>query len=170
MGRVDEASYAAIIAGCAKCDGKAFEVSSYLNREIAVMLSEPNHDGRWINDQATFVSGIYKVRCLACGTEPLSSTACPQCDRPDGLAEALATSSHMTVPRMCPSCKITALTVTASAPARVRTGVGQPTAPAPIARFGEPGFHVVKIACDACDWTRVAEGCPVCAGPANPRT
>lgn len=165
MGHLDDKSYAAMIAGCTRCDRTSFEVSSYITREISVMLSEPNADGRWVHDDATFVSGIYKVRCLGCGNEPLASDACPRCARREGLAEALATSSRITVPRMCPSCKITALTVTASAPARIRTGTGQSTAPTPIARFGEPGFHVVKILCDACDWSRLAEGCPVCAGP-----
>lgn len=167
MGHLDDKQYASMIAGCQKCDRTSFEVSSYITREISVMLSEPNADGRWVHDDATFVAGIYKIRCLGCGHEPHATLACPRCERRDGLAEALATSSRISVPRMCPSCKITALTVTASAPARVRTGTSQTTAPTPIARFGEPGFHVVKILCDACDWSRVAEGCPVCAGPAT---
>jgi hypothetical protein len=167
MGQLDDKTYAAMIAGCAKCDRKSFEVWSYMNREIAVMLSEPNADGRWINDDAMFVEGIYKIRCIGCGAEPYASDACPRCGRRQGLAEALATSSHLSVPRMCPRCKITALTCTASAPARIRTGGGKATAPTPIARFGEPGFHIVKIVCDACDWSTGAAGCPVCAGPAT---
>ncbi len=169
MGQLDDKTFGEKISGCANCDRKAFEVSSYITREIAVMLSEPNADGRWIHDEATFVSGVYRIRCLGCGTDAHATDACPRCDRPEGLAEALATSSRLSVPRMCPKCKIAALTVTASAPARVRTGAGQNTAPTPIARFGEPGFHVVQILCDACDWSLLAEGCPVCAGPATPR-
>ena len=36
--------------------------------------------------------------------------------------------------------RLSGCTVTASAPARVRTGAGQNTAPTPIARFGEPAW------------------------------
>ena len=63
---------------------------------------------------------------------------------------------------MCPQCKTTTLLVTAVAPARVRTGEGQQPAPVPIARFGEPGHHIVTIACDGCEWTSVPAGCPLC--------
>ncbi len=66
---------------------------------------------------------------------------------------------------MCPSCKTTTLLVTATQPARVRTGEGAPTSPVPVAKFGDLGYHIVAIACEGCEWTAPAEGCPVCGQP-----
>ena len=57
------------------------------------------------------------------------------------------------------------------APATVRTTGAKPPTPTPRALFGEPGFHVIAMACDDCDWAATAPGCPLCAapGPLRPR-
>jgi hypothetical protein len=50
MGNLDEPRFAAVIAACKRCDAKAFEVASYIDRQVTVMLGEPNDDGRWIHE------------------------------------------------------------------------------------------------------------------------
>ena len=47
MGHLDEKKYVAAITGCKKCDAKAFEVNTYIDREVLVMLAQPSGDGRW---------------------------------------------------------------------------------------------------------------------------
>lgn len=164
MGNLDEKKFAAAIAGCAKCDAKAFEVMSYIDRQLTVMLAEPNQDGRWTHDGEKFIDGTYRIKCIACGDEPYQSDDCPRCHRLNGCPEALAQHARLTVPKRCPTCKGTELTVKAFVPARVRTGEGRPTAPTAIAQFGDPGFHLAEISCEGCDWISAPEGCPVCAG------
>lgn len=90
MGQLDEARFDAAIAGCTKCDYKAFEVSAYLDREVTVMLAKSNNDGRWTHDAAKFFDGVYRVQCLGCRTATHDSTDCPRCHRANGLADALA--------------------------------------------------------------------------------
>jgi hypothetical protein len=41
----------------------------------------------------------------------------------------------------------------------------QRAAPTPVALFGDTGYHVAQIACVTCEWTKTAEGCPLCGGP-----
>jgi hypothetical protein len=164
MGSLDSKSYAAKIAGCTTCDRKAFDVSAYLDREQALMIGEPSQDGRWVHDDAAFAAGVYRIRCLGCGTDAHAADECPRCARPGALAGALASHARVAIPKMCPQCKTTSMTLTAAVPARIRAGEGQPTSPAPIARFGEPGYQIGKLACDGCDWTSVPEGCAVCGG------
>jgi hypothetical protein len=169
MGNLDAETFAAKIVACTKCERNAFEVSSYLERELTVMLGVPNQDGRWIHDDAKFREGIFRIRCIGCGDDALASADCPRCHRVGGLADALAAPMRLTAPRMCPHCKGTALMIIALVPARVRTGVGRPTAPTPIAGFRDPGFHVVEIQCEGCDWVSKPDGCPLCAGPLRDR-
>jgi hypothetical protein len=169
MSHLDDKKYAAAIAGCAKCDAKAFEVNSYVDRELFVMLATPSQDGRWTHDQAKLVDGTYRIRCIACSDAAYASEDCPRCHRPGGLVDVLQVAPRLTVPQRCPTCKGTELTVTAAVPARVRTG-DRPTAPTPIAAFGERGFHYTKIACGGCDWVSQLEGCALCGGPPSQRT
>jgi hypothetical protein len=165
MGHLDEARFAAAIAACTRCERKAFEVASYLDRQISVMVAEPDDDGRWTHDGEKFIDGVYRIRCLGCGDEPFASGDCPRCHRPDGLADALANPARLAVPRRCPSCKGTELLVTGFAPATVRTGEGRPPSPTPTAGYGDPGFHIAAILCDGCDWVAAVDGCPLCGGP-----
>ena len=46
MGNLDEPAFARAISACKKCDAKAFEVGSYIDRQVTVMLGERNDDGR----------------------------------------------------------------------------------------------------------------------------
>jgi hypothetical protein len=169
MGHLDDKKYTQAIAGCGKCDAKAFEVNSYVDRELIVMLAAPTQDGRWTHDAATLVDGTYRIRCIACSTDAYTSEDCPRCNRAGGLADALTVMARLPLPQRCPTCKGTELTVSAVVPARVRTG-DRPTAPTAIAAFGDPGFHIAKIECGGCDWVSAPEGCPLCGGPASPRT
>jgi hypothetical protein len=159
---MDDSTYAATIAGCTKCDRTAFEVSSYLTREVPLMLGEPAQDGRWTHDHAAFLAGAYRIKCLNCGDEPFASDACPACHRSGALADVLAAPTRMAFPKQCSECRGTAMTLTAYAPARVRTGEGALPSPTPIARFREPGFQAIKLACEGCDWVAEAAGCALC--------
>jgi hypothetical protein len=164
MGRLDEASFAAAIAACAKCGAKAFEVRSYIDRQTQVMLGERVDDGRWVHDGEKFIDGVYRIKCIACGDEAFASVDCPRCHRANGLADALDRPSRLAIPKRCPSCKGTSITTTGFAPAVVRTGAAQRANPTATALFGDDGHHVAYAMCDGCDWVALAEGCPMCGG------
>lgn len=173
MGQLDEAAFARAIDPCGKCGGQSFEISAYLDRTVSVMLGDANGDGKWAYDGEKFIDGVYKIRCMACSTEPFASPDCPRCHATGGLAGALAAATRLAVPKRCPKCKNTECTLVGFSPATARTNdaSARPTTPTPIALLGDAGFHVVAIACDACDWAIVAEGCPICgaAGPLRAR-
>lgn len=165
MGHLDEKSFAAAITGCARCDAKAFEVATYIDRQQQIMLGESVDDGRWTHDGEKFIDGIYRVRCIHCAAEPFASQDCPRCHRANGLADAVGQLSRLPIPKRCPSCKGTEIMLTGLAPATVRTGTAKAATPTPVALFGDPGFHVAIAMCDGCDWVAVADGCPLCGGP-----
>jgi hypothetical protein len=167
MGHLDEATFETAIASCAKCAGTAFEVSTYIDRHLEVMLGDANDDGRWVHDGEKLIDGAYRVRCITCETVAYESADCPRCHRANGLADALGAMSRLEVPKRCPTCTGTELGIVGFAPATVRTGAGKPPPPTPTALLGEPSFHVIAIACDSCDWAVVADGCPLC-GKAPP--
>src|SRR5439155_18667790 len=122
-------------AACA-CGGKTFDVASYLDRQVVVMLGEANDDGRWTHDGEKFIDGVYRVRCIRCGKEPFATTDCPRCHRAGGLDTALGVMSRLAIPKRCPSCRGTEITVVGFAPATVRCGAGRPPAPKPLGLFG----------------------------------
>lgn len=165
MGHLDEKKYATAIAGCGTCDAKAFEVHSYVDRELIVMLAAPNQDGRWTHDQTKLIDGTYRVRCIACSTDAYVSDDCPRCHRAGGLTDALQHPARLGVPQRCPTCKGMELTLSALVPARVRTGEGRTTAPTPVAQYGDAGHHIAGIVCEGCDWVAAPDSCPLCAGP-----
>lgn len=165
MGQLDEQKFEEAVAGCTKCDYKAFEVSAYLDRRVHVMLAKSMNDGRWMYDEEKFFDGVFRVECLGCKTRAFDSADCPRCHRAGALADALERSSRLVVPTRCPECKGTELALSAFAPATVKTGAHQRAAPTPSALFGEVGYQVAQIECEICEWTKVAEGCPLCGGP-----
>ncbi len=156
MGQLDEVGFGKAIAGCATCGRAAFVVSSYIDRQIGVMLADRNDDGRWAHDGEKFIDGVYRIRCIGCGTDAFAATACPRCHREGGLADAIDVASRLEVPRRCPQCTGTEMTITGFAPATVRTGEGRPPSPTPLALFPDAGFHVATIMCDSCEWVVVA--------------
>ena len=91
MGKLDEPAFAAIIASCKKCDAKAFEVASYIDRQVTVMLGERNDDGRWIHDGEKFIDGVYRVKCIRCSDVAFTTEDCPRCHREGGLVDARPT-------------------------------------------------------------------------------
>jgi hypothetical protein len=171
MGHLDEKLFDQAIAGCPTCASKAFEVSTYLDRKVSLMLADANDAGTWVHDGEKFIDGVFRITCLGCKTDAYSSTDCPRCHRAGGLADVLDTRSRLTVPKRCPSCRGTETTIIGFARATVRVGEGRPATPTPVTAFGDPGFHVIAVGCDACDWAQVAEGCPLCghAGPLRVR-
>jgi hypothetical protein len=173
MGHLDEPTFQRALDPCAGCGGKSAEITAYLDRTVSVMLGDANGDGKWCYDGEKFIDGVYRIRCMACNAEAFSASDCPRCHTTEALATALATNSRLVAPKRCPKCKNTEFTLVAFTPAYARTNdaSARPTTPVPLALFGEPGFHVVALACDACDWAIVAEGCPICgaAGPLRAR-
>ena len=165
MGKLDERAFGAIVAGCKGCEGKVFEVGTFIDRALAVMLGAPQSDGRWIHDGHKFIDGVYRIQCVRCRGEAFSRTECRRCHRVHGLVQAMEKPSRLAVPQRCPSCRGLEFAVTALAPAVVRVGEGRPAAPTATAHFGGAGFHVVQITCETCEWISVAEGCPLCGGP-----
>lgn len=171
MGQLDERSFAEHLGPCPGCGGKVFDVASYLDRKVSMMLADANDEGTWAHDGEKFIDGTYRITCAGCARVVFASDDCPRCHAVATLPATLAATSHLEVPRRCPRCNATETTIIGFAPATVRTGAGKTPVPTPRALAGEPGFHVVAIACDDCDWARTAPGCPLCTapGPLRPR-
>ncbi|HEY6032962.1 MAG TPA: hypothetical protein VIV58_01850 [Kofleriaceae bacterium] len=166
MGALDQPAFeAAIAAGCTACGGKTLEIRSFIDRTVGVMLAEATNAGRWAHDGEKFVDGTYRIECVACKHVAFASDVCPRCNGPERLSRALAESSRLAVPKRCPNCNELELLAIALVPATARSGGGETPKPKPLAELGEPGFHVVAFACDACDHAVVAEGCPLCGAP-----
>jgi hypothetical protein len=165
MGHLDETSFATTLAACAGCGGKAFEITSYIDRQVSVMLGDPNDDGRWGHDGEKLIDGTTRIVCLGCSAVAYASDACPRCHAA-GALPAAAGPTRMEVPKRCPSCSGMELTVIGLTPAVVRTAPGsRPTQPDARALLGEAGFHVMALACDDCDWAVVSDACPLCGAP-----
>ena len=166
MGQLDEASFERAIAACPSCAGKTFEIASYIDRQLAVMLGEADNDGKWAHDGEKFVDGTYRITCVGCKTCVFESADCPRCHRAGGLADALPAMSRLEVPKKCPKCKELELVLVGFSPSVVRvTAGGRVPTPTATALLGDPGFHVIAIACDPCGWAVVADNCPLCGGP-----
>src|SRR5437762_3052334 len=101
MGKLDETSFAATIATECQCGAKAYEVASYIDRQLSIMLGDRNDDGRWTHDGEKFVDGIYRIRCLNCSHEPFETSDCPRCHRAGGLGDALGVMSRLAIPKRC---------------------------------------------------------------------
>ncbi len=167
MGQLDEPAFERAISACASCGGTTFEIASYIDRQLAVMLGEADNAGKWAHDGEKFVDGTYRVACVGCKAIAFESSACPRCHRDGGLADALASMSRLAVPKKCPKCKELELVLLGFAPSAVRvTAGGRVPTPTPTALLGDPGFHVVAVACDPCGWAIVADDCPLCAAKA----
>jgi len=166
MGKLDQPAFEAQLRdGCAACGGHVLEISSFIDRSVQLMLADANGPGRWAHDGEKFVDGTYRIACVACKAVVFESDICPRCHAPGGLSRALAEPSRLAVPKRCPSCNELELLAVALVPAIARAGAGEAPKPKPLVEFGEPGYHVVAFACDACDHATVADGCPLCGAP-----
>jgi hypothetical protein len=170
MGQLDEHKFEAAIAGCTKCDFKAFEVSAYLDRQVSVLAAKSQNNGQWAYDEAKFFDGVFRIQCLGCQTMAFDSPDCPRCHRAGGLADTSA-ASRLVAPMRCPACQAAELKLSCFAPAMVKAVEHQRAAPTPTALFGDDGYHVAHIACETCEWQQTAEGCPICgaSGPLRAR-
>jgi hypothetical protein len=172
MGHLNEITFASAIAPCQACGSAALEISSYIDRGVAVMLADANDDGKWLHTGEKFIDGAFRVKCTGCGVCAYESQDCPRCHAPNTLAQTLAAESLMPVPKRCPECKGMELTVTGFSPGTVTTGGGgRLPAPTMSVNVGQPGFHAAILMCDSCEWVAVASGCPLCnaTGPLRAR-
>lgn len=166
MGALDQPAFETLVdGGCTACGGATLEIRSIIDRTVGVMLADPTNAGKWAHDGEKFVDGTYRITCVVCAHVAFSNEMCPRCNSPAQLAKVLAGSSRLVVPKRCPKCNELELLAIAMVPATARSGGGETPKPKPLAEFGEPGYHVVAFACDACDHAEVAEGCPLCAAP-----
>src|SRR5688572_19842887 len=105
MGLLDETRFdAAVLPGCAACGGAELDIWTFIDRQLNLMLGEPNDDGRWVHDGEKFVDGTYRIACAKCARVVFADDACPRCNAPGGLARALGDASRLTVPRRCAAC------------------------------------------------------------------
>jgi hypothetical protein len=172
MGQLDEARFEATVnAGCPVCRATALEIRTFLDRRVRLMLADPNDDGRWAHDGEKFIDGTYRITCAACAHVVFEDAACPRCHAAGGLARALGEPTRLAIPKRCPSCKEMELIAVALVPAVASYTPGGNPKPQPLVDFGEPGYHVVAYACEACDAATVAQACPLCdaPGPLRPR-
>ncbi|HEY4242909.1 MAG TPA: hypothetical protein VGM88_24005 [Kofleriaceae bacterium] len=164
MGALDERAFLAALGPCT-CGARAYEVKTYIDRQVPVMLADESGEGRFMHDGEKLIDGVYEIRCTSCGALPFSDARCPRCHAADGLSIALASPSRLPVPRRCPSCASTELLVMGFVPATVRAGEGRPSQPSTSVAVGDDGFAMASILCDGCDWVAVSDGCPLCGAP-----
>lgn len=165
VGTLDETTFGRTVRSCAHCGGSRLWVHGYLDRAYDLMVGEPNDDGRWAYNGEGFIDGVYRVQCASCAACSHDSPDCPRCHAAGELARVLAAPSRLEVPRRCPRCNGLETQLIGFAPARTEVESGKPGKSVPCAGPGEPGFHVVAVACSDCDWATVAEGCPLCGQP-----
>ena len=166
MGSLDQPAFEALVnGGCPGCGAATLEIRSIIDRSLTLMLADPTSAGRWAHDGEKFVDGTYRVACVACARVVFESDVCPRCHAAGGLARALGEPSRLAVPKRCPTCNELELLAVALVPAVARSGGGEAPKPKPLVEYGEPGYHVVAYACEACDHAVAAEGCPLCGAP-----
>jgi hypothetical protein len=162
VGALDQPGFEAIVnAGCPACGAATLDISSFIDRSIALMLGDPTNAGRWVHDGEKFVDGTYEIRCAACKHVAFAADICPRCNAAGGLARAIGDDSRLVAPKRCTKCNELEMLAIALVAARARRG----ETPKPLADFGEPGYHLVAYACDGCSNAVVADGCPLCAAP-----
>src|SRR5215475_11551605 len=133
MGQLDQPTFERIVrGGCSACGAPTLEIRSYLDRTVAVMLAEPNDDGRWVHDGEKFVDGTYRIACAGCGHVVFADDGCPRCHAVGGLARALGAVSRVTVPRRCTECNETELVAVALIAATVRYSGSRAPLPRPL--------------------------------------
>ena len=172
MGLLDETRFdAAVLPGCLACGRAELDIWTFIDRQLDLMLGDPNDDGRWVHDGEKFVDGTYRIACASCAHVVFTSDACPRCNAPGGLARALGDASRLTVPKRCAACNENELIAVALVAATVRYTSARIPKPRPLGDLGDPGYHIVAYACASCDAATVAQTCPLCdaPGPLRPR-
>ena len=174
MGLLDEPAFERLVgAGCDKCGSLKLGFRSYVDGLLPVMAAEPIGPIKWVYDGEKFIDGAYAITCASptCRHAIFATADCPRCHATGGLARALADTTRLVVPKRCPTCKETELLALALIAATATYAPGTPPKPQPLVDFGEPGYHVVAFACEACEAAVVAQTCPLCdaPGPLRPR-
>jgi hypothetical protein len=164
VGQLDERRFEELLRGGCTCGHAVFEIRTFLDRRVALMLADPTDAGRWVHDGEKFIDGIYRIACTSCARVAFEHADCPRCHAAGGLARALAEPSRLAVPKRCPKCNELEVLAIALVAASAKHGAGPPK-PQPLAEFGEPGYHVVAFACESCDSATVTQKCPLCDAP-----
>lgn len=165
MSTLDEQTFARLVAACPQCGGARTVVHAYLDRTHEVMVGERNDEGRWAYNGEGFIDGVFRIECADCGHCAFGAEDCPRCHSPGTLQASLRGDSRLAVPKKCPRCSGLETQAIGFAPSRTEVAAGKPGKPMARALLGEPGFHVIAMACGDCDWAIVAEGCPLCGRP-----
>ncbi len=171
MGKLDEPGFEALVRDACTCGGRTFEIHSYIDRSVDVMLGDPNDEGRWAHDGEKFVDGIYRIACTGCKRTVFEDADCPRCHAAGTLAATLTAESRLKLPRKCPGCQELELLALALVPAVARWGGGEAPKPRALVDLVDPGAHWVAFACASCDAATVTQRCPLCdaPGPLRPR-
>ena len=103
MGQLDERGFAHHLQACRGCGGTSFDVATYLDRHVEVMLGDANNDGKWVHDGEKFVDGVYRIACATCGVEAFASDACPRCHAPIMPSATARTSTKLLRPAVQPA-------------------------------------------------------------------
>ncbi len=150
---------------CASCGSGKLHIDNYIDRSQHVMVGEADNEGRWAYDGEGFIDGVHRITCDGCSAVVFVSDDCTRCHNPGKLPSVRAGESRITAPKRCPKCAGLELTVIGFAPASTEVAHGKPGKAQAQALYGDPGFHVIAMACRDCDWAEVAEGCPMCGAP-----
>jgi hypothetical protein len=165
MGHLSEAAFADLLAPCTGCGGIRYQLASIIDQRQPVMLGDAAGAARWVHDGEKFVDGTHRATCAGCGKIAFASDDCPRCHAAGALPSALRASSRLSVPATCPGCGDNQLVVTALVPA-LTLYAGGPAQPRAQTELGDPGHHVVAVACEACEWSEHAgDACPLCGAP-----
>lgn len=163
MGALDQSAFDALVrAGCPACKAPTLTIESYVERAYVMMAADPTDAGRWAYDGEKFVDGTYRVTCSTCKHVAWEDPMCPYCNAPEGLGKALAGESQLRPWKRCPQCNELEALAIALVPAAAKWP--QPKAQ-PLAEYGDPGVHLIALACDGCNRAQTATGCPLCGAP-----
>jgi hypothetical protein len=167
MGRLDKAGLDAMLArGCPACEGGALAFRAYVDGLVPLLGGEPVGRMKWVYDGEKFVDGVFHVACARCSAEVFSSSDCPRCHAPDGLARALASENGFEVPSACPSCEAEEVRYVALVPARTTYEHRRAEPARTSVELLDPGFHGYRVDCKTCGTVReLTDHCPLCDAP-----
>jgi len=151
-----EALSTLVRGGCAGCGRNHLVARALHEVTLTFLTGEPSGGGPLPPVDERFAARVYQVACGECRAVLWERGECPGCGAAGGLSRALGGQHGLPRPDACPACGHEELRVTASARLRALFVNGHVSRRVREADPHEPGFHVVRIDCPACERT-VAE-------------